>query len=162
MGGALSKQELRDALVHQLQNSDKDITLLTKSDEPDALNLFGKAFQNDPLIVWVAGVASDDPRRNEKLLKLSTYMLSFMNNRVVRGERGCALGIKDENSNLAGCISLIPNSCSQNTWDFIISLVRVGAPPFSPKGEYCPVSRKRLNCYDEIIKKRREHMKDVD
>ncbi|KAL3785431.1 hypothetical protein HJC23_013570 [Cyclotella cryptica] len=158
----LSKQELNDVISSQLKDSSNEVVVLSKSNEKDALDVLGDAFKNDPMISWVASVDDDDPDKTNKLLKLSRYMTAFVSNRLIRGERGCALGIRDETSELVGVMAMAPSGCTANIFDFLISISRFGVPPmYKEKAHYGPTSKQRLNLLGKIDAARRENMKET-
>ena len=162
----LSKDELKAAFSRQLQEGDKGIVFLDKSDEKEALNVFADAFQEDPLMAWIAGLDDSDPQSKDAVVELGTYVMAHAANRVIRGERGCALGIQDEESRLAGIIALKSAHCDSNVsqvFDDLVSTARLGMIPI-PEGKGDPsLPAKRFNAFiEKISTSRKEHMSDTN
>jgi len=164
MGGKLSKQELSDALRDNL-NDGEDISLLSKSDRDDALNVFTDAFKEDPMIAWVAGLEEDDPETDRKMRRLGKSMITYVNHRFISGGRGVLLGIRDPaDEELVGCMTVAPSSSAdERTIDLAMAMIKNGPPPNYKAGEksnYGPHSTKRMEELNVLGKKRKGLMKD--
>mmetsp|Transcript_22845 Transcript_22845/g.40746 ORF Transcript_22845/g.40746 Transcript_22845/m.40746 type:complete len:258 (+) Transcript_22845:1-774(+) len=163
MRGGISKEELNHALTKHL-TSYSGISFLSKSDEDNALDVFADAFKEDPMIAWVAELDDDDPNKTQKMLKLGKSMHAYVNHRHIIGARGVALGVRSNQTNLVGCMSLSPSSCAtkRQMWDDLIAMFKFGLPPmYKEKGVYGPHSKKRLEKLEVLTKKRKDHMKGI-
>lgn len=169
MGGKLSKQELNTALSAQLHSTNiratNEISSLSSSNKNEALDVLADAFMEDPMVNWVAGISSDDDsNKKQNIHHLCRYMMAFVNNRLINGKRGVALGIRQESTNeLVGCMTLVPSRYSNSsTLEDFISVLQCGVPPmYRSKDKYCPTSHKRLEALEKIPKARKRLMKGV-
>jgi len=161
--GKLSKTELREELARHA--SERNISILEKSDEKEVAHVFGDAFAEDEMVAWVAGLDKDDPQREDKMYALAKYMLRFVNRRCLTGKQGVAAGINSHGGGeeLAGCMTITPSSCSADSMiDHIIAAFSFGMPPIYKKGEkekYCPIASKRMEIMVPLTKARKKHMK---
>lgn len=163
MLGKLSIKELGKALRAHLHDG-SGISLLSRSDENDALEILTVAFKEDPMIEWVAGLEDDDPEKDPKTLELGRYMQAWINRRLISGSRGFALGIKDETDALVGIITVAPSSTAkEGIIDQIANTIKLGIPPMynDKNGRYCKNSQKRLEGLEVLNKMRPNHMKDT-
>ena len=163
MRGKLSKKELNGALRAHVQGS--GVSFLPQSDEDDALHVFAKAFEDDPMFVWVAGLHRNDAEKGAKMYSLNKILFTYGSHGSFTGKRGVGLGIRDENDVLAGCMTLAPSACAKERWnDMLRAFLKAGSPPiYKPKekGGYGPNARKRLEVLAKLPKKRINHMKDT-
>ena len=89
----------------------------------------------------------------------------FGNRGCLVGKQGVTAGIKsqDGGDELAGCMTIIPSSCSaERTIDHIFAAFSYGMPPIykkSEKGNYCSIASKRLMSLVPLTKARKKHMK---
>ena len=102
----LSKQELNNALLF---NSTGDTTFLTKNDNDDAIDVLAKAFFEDPMFGWIAELEDSDPNKAEKQYELNKYMHAWVSRRLINGSRGRAVGIRDVQNELVGCMTVAPS-----------------------------------------------------
>ncbi len=164
MRGKLSKKELKDALQIYAQGS--GVSHLPKSDEDDdALHVFAKAFEDDPMFVWVAGLQEDDPEKEAKMHRLNKNLFVYHSHRSLTGKRGVALGVRSDNDVLVGCMTLTPSAYVKERWiDNLRSFMKAGSPPIyksKEKGRYGPNACKRLEMLSMLPKRRTKHMKDM-
>lgn len=160
--GKLSKAALREELA---RHASENVSILEKSDEKEVAHVFGDAFTEDEMIAWIAGLDEDDPKREEKMHALAKYLMRFGNRGCLVGNQGVAAGIKsqDGGDELAGCMTIIPSSCSaERMIDHIFAAFSYGMPPIYKKSErdhYCSIASKRLMSLVSLTKARKKHMK---
>lgn len=157
--------ELKKAVDVKLADSDLS-RLSLKSDGEEAFDVAAKAFLEDPMMVWVAGLKdNDDPKSKEIMYNLNCYLHKWISRKHLTGSRGVTLGIKDKNDEiLTGCMSIVPSSChKERVIDILSSMYYCGFPPMygKSKGDYCPNSAKRLEALNCLTAKRVRHMKDT-
>eukprot|EP00581_Thalassiosira_minuscula_P029421 CAMPEP_0183784808 /NCGR_PEP_ID=MMETSP0739-20130205/66178_1 /TAXON_ID=385413 /ORGANISM="Thalassiosira miniscula, Strain CCMP1093" /LENGTH=258 /DNA_ID=CAMNT_0026028793 /DNA_START=58 /DNA_END=834 /DNA_ORIENTATION=+ len=169
MKGKLSKKELQTALQSRLGN-ETSLSLLSKSDEDEALDLLTEAFLDDPMSVWVAALdeTKSDPGKDDKMRRLVRYMQAWVNCRLISGSRGAAYGIRSSanGKELVGFMSVAPCSCvKEGMFETLMTLIKIGSPPTyssKKKGNYGPSAQKRLERLEELHKARAEKMKDTN
>ena len=154
----LSKQELNDALK---KISMEETVLLNTSDSDDSLDVLAKAFFEDPMFCWVAELEDRDPNKAEMQYELNKYMHAWVNHRLINGSRGRAVGIRDAENELVGCMTVAPSCCAkERLLDTLVNIVKLGSPPMAKhKGKYGPHSQKRLESLSIVDKARAKHMK---
>lgn len=169
MGGKLSKQELTISLTANAHNNNKttNISFLTKADQDTAREVFADGFQHDPLFHWIAELNDDDPNKEEKVKELCRYVGGVINDKLISGGRGAALGVRDEHDSksLIGFMAVAPSSCVKDRMiDDIISVIKYGAPPLDrASGCYGVHSTKRLELVlDELKKAKTRLLKGTD
>jgi hypothetical protein len=165
MGSSQSKTELHQALSDQLQATQNDaLVLLAKNDTTEAIDVMSDAFQNDPLFCWVGGIdcAKDPEATKASRLELAKFSLAWVNDDLFNGRRGYTIGVRNEQQQLVGCMSMAPGSCSSlSILDNIRMFWKYGMPPMykaSGKDKYCPTAGKRLDLLGQLDAARYRHM----
>jgi len=161
----VTKKELIKAVHTQVQVSNNDrITILSKSDEDVALDVLTNAFMKDPLFNWTADVdhIDNDEERNDKICKMNRYMLGWINYQLINGSRGVAIGIKGDNDNLIGCMTIIPSSCTKvGIISTLRTIIKLGIPPsHKPENGYGQHAKNRLNAQEGLPKAKERIMKE--
>ncbi|KAL7553823.1 hypothetical protein ACHAWF_017711 [Thalassiosira exigua] len=141
------------------------LSVLSTADAPGALEVLSRAFLEDLMFAWVAGLDDDDPRREEKLYRLCRNLLGWANHRFMNRSRGVAVGLKADRSDLAGCFTVAPGShAKERAIDILRCVFHHGLPPTharKEKKDYCANAAKRLEALGPLVKKRGIHMKDA-
>ena len=86
-----------------------------------------------------------------------------MNHKLINGSRGKAVGVRNAESELVGCMTVVPSSCAkERLWDMLISFIKFGQLPMvKDKGKYGPHAQKRLMSLCIVNKACVKHMKGV-
>ena len=155
-------KQFNAAVNAKLAESDGDglSVLSLKPDGDEAMDVLARAFAEDPMMKWVAGLNDDDPQREEKMYRLCRYMHAWMSHRYLTGSRGITVGLR-EGGALVGCMSVAPSSCHLERWiEMVVAAYRYGSPPmYKEKTAYCVTSAKRLDALKVLHAKRSAHMK---
>lgn len=158
----LSTKDLKQALGANINEA--RTSFLSKADQKNACNVLADAFANDPMMVWMAGLDENDPQSKNKMRKLCLYMHSWINNALISGRRGSAVGVIGLNNELVGCMTVAPSSCHKETMlDMCFNMIKLGSPPmYKSKTDYCTNSIQRMEKLNLLEKKRINHMKDTN
>ena len=54
-----------------------------------------------------------DPNKAEKQYELNKYMHAWVSRRLINGSRGGAVGIRDVQNKLVGCMTVAPSYCAK-------------------------------------------------
>lgn len=162
--GVLSLEDLKQA-VDDFGSANSNISVLSKSNETEAIDVLADAFVNDPMFVWVAGLDKNDPSQKEKMHRLCSNLFG-MASPSIKGSRGVAVGImgqKNNNNNMVGSMTIAPSSChKERIFDMLCWMLKFGLPPMYKRNEkknYCANSGKRLQALSIMTKKRVALMK---
>lgn len=166
---SLSRNDLMDALLTESVSNDKQLCLLEKKNFEELLDVISESFVEDPFFVWGAGldenIVSDSKRRKDLQLRYNRSLSSWSNRPILVGKKGIVMGIKadeEEDSPLAGAISITPGRPLVGFVDTISNLITIGLPPIltREKVHYGPNGDKRMKSMIKMEKKRSELMKE--
>ena len=160
----LTQTGFQDALDKHRQLPNFGLSLLDKNDFDPAVDVFAKAFTNDPAMCWLGGLDENDPRKEEKMYRLNSSLFRLGLDHSIRQSRGFTLGTK-EDGDLVGCVNLIPGCFhEERIRDLFVSIWRHGLPTnvtWGASSDYCSNSASRLMKMDVITEKRKAIMKDT-
>ena len=157
----LKKKDLAERLL-KAAHQETNITILTKDDQEELVNVLADSFSEDPMFQWVADLPEESSadKRHETLLDLSTYIFGL---NVMTLKRGTIMGVKDSDNCIQGVMCVIPSGSRFSTrWDILRQILKNGLPPMyksKTKADYGKISTKRLDCLVVMTKRRKILMK---
>jgi len=158
----LKKKDLAERLL-KAAHQETNITILTKDDQEEFVNVLADSFSEDPMLQWVADLPEESSadKRHATLLDLSTYIFGL---NVMTIKRGTVMGVKDSDNCIQGVMCVIPSgSRFSTTWDILWHTLKKGLPPMyksKTKADYGKMSAKRLDSLDGLTKRRKILMKN--
>lgn len=172
-GNKVTKQELLQALGDVVKK-DSAISVLSKKDYDDTIEVWVDAFQYDPMTAWCVNFDGVDHHKAKDQFNNQQKQLLNQNNRIffqwphaciAKRNKGCTIGVFDDNSQqLVGAVSMVPSSKSIFTfWDLVCNVITVGPMPTQvkkTKDQYGPFAEKRLYEMDKLSKRMKAHMNE--
>jgi len=160
----LSREDLVASLADRA--GPERVRLLGASDLEATIDALADAFLQDPLSLWLAGLAEDHPDRRELMLRSNRWVSGAMATISLKKCRGVLLGVKEEEEEvdgkglpLAGAMVAVPSSGSahlDNVLHWIMYGIRNGSP--FPKEGYGEFSFQRSAAMNVLTAKRTQHM----
>ena len=168
----LNRDDLLNKVKEVLAKEDKEqeFYILNKNDNDKMLHLLADSFMKDPILTWVSGLDKmnhDESLKNELQYSLNKSAMAWTNRPILIGKKGVVIGIKDENDELAGIVSLMPGKlCGKGLiWDLIVGAINIGTPPIYDslkKHYYQPNATNRLEGLQILDKYKNQNMKDTN
>ncbi len=159
----LTSKQLNQALATRLAQEDnkQTISYLSVQDHNIASQIYVEAFEDDNLVSWLANLDENCVDHQQSMNDLNSYLNDFTNGYHRTGkERNTTVGVRNEDNELVGWMSLSPNADQGGRFKDLLSILRSGPPPmYKMKEKYGIHSQKRLHEMDKITKARRECMK---
>ena len=130
----LKKKDLSERLLKSA-HQETNITIPTKHDKEEFVNVLADYFSEDPMFQWVTNLPEESlaDKNHETLLDLSTYVFGL---NVMTLKRGTIMGVKDSDNCIQGVMCVIPSGSQFVTgWDIIRQILKKGLPPIGgPEG----------------------------
>lgn len=174
-GKKVSLQELSHAL-QDVVTKDSALSVLSKQDYDETIDVWVDAFQNDPMAGWCVDFPGDhhkvadeyNDEQKQLLKKFSNEFFQWPNACIVKRKKGFVIGVFANNCNnerkLAGAISMAPSSKSLFTfWDIVCNVITLGPLPTQAKktkDQYGPFAEKRLIEMEKLGGRMKVHMHD--
>jgi len=172
---SIKKKDLAKRLLKS-SHQETDISILTKHDKEEFVNVLADSFSEDPLFQWVANLPEESSdgttapvstsisitpaKRHDTLVDLNTYIFGL---NAMTLKRGTVMGVKDSDDCIQGVMCVIPSGSRMVTgWDIIRHILKKGLPPMyrlKTKADYGKMSTKRLDSLYAMTKRRKTLMK---
>jgi len=161
----LTKEKFVRVAVDVISNeAGGKLSILSKNEFDPVVEVLNDAFQEDPLLLWIAAEAKD----KKDLLKQLNDMSYAIRPILIRG-KGVVIGVKDgggedtaQGDRIVGAVSLSSSDQYDSILDILTSIFTFGLPLCMKsefKKEFGPMSEKRMNFLGILSKKRVEIMR---
>merc|ERR1712176_581678 len=120
------------------------------------------------MIEYVTDIKNADEHSDKEKYKklLMRFMFDWINIDMMKQKTGIVLGLKEDDGELAGVVSMVASACDKKEGFFtsMRKLITIGMPPSENKEgkkHFHPLTPKRMNQLEDVTQRRINIMKDL-